>query len=486
MRFPLIAYLVGSILRVFGTTLVAPIGVALFYGEGWDAIGFALAGLTAICLGQASRHASGKATSDLRRIEALAAVAITWLSVALIGAIPYTWAGLPLIDSFFESMSGFTTTGATILSDFSILGRGLLFWRSLTQWLGGMGVLILFVAILPRLAIGMRKFFFDQVLASTDERLTPHIRRTASILWRLYAALTLLEAVALRIAGMPLYDAVCHSMTTLAAGGFSPNPESIMGYQNPALEWIICSFMFLAGANFALQYLTLHGRIKALFGNDEFRAYTSIGILSALLITLFIWQNTEGDFFSALRQGLFQALSILTTTGYASADYTQWNDQAQMILLLLMFVGGCAGSAAGGPKVLRYLLISRYTLLELRRTLHPRAILSVKLGTKVVPDDVMRTVIVFFLFYFLTFALYVTIIVGLGTDLVTGITATIATLGNVGPGLNLVGPMSNYGHLHPVSKLVLTSAMWIGRLEVLTVLALLRPEVWKTIHWKSS
>ena len=367
--------------------------------KGGMPLGLHLAGLTAICLGQASRHASGKVTSDLRRIEALAAVAITWLSVALIGAIPYTWAGLPLIDSFFESMSGFTTTGATILSDFSILGRGLLFWRSLTQWLGGMGVLILFVAILPRLAIGMRKFFFDQVLASTDERLTPHIRRTASILWRLYAALTLLEAVALRIAGMPLYDAVCHSMTTLAAGGFSPNPESIMGYQNPALEWIICSFMFLAGANFALQYLTLHGRIKALFGNDEFRAYTSIGILSALLITLFIWQNTEGDFFSALRQGLFQALSILTTTGYASADYTQWNDQAQMILLLLMFVGGCAGSAAGGPKVLRYLLISRYTLLELRRTLHPRAILSVKLGTKVVPDDVMRTVIVFFLFY---------------------------------------------------------------------------------------
>jgi len=382
-------------------------------------------------------------------------------------------------------MSGFTPTGATIFTDFSVFGRGVLFWRSLTQWLGGMGVITLFVAILPKLAMGVGRLFFAEAPGPTEEKLSPHVRKTAAVLWRLYAGLTLAEFLALSIAGMPLYDALCHAMTTLAAGGFSPHAQSIAGYDNAAVEWIICLFMFLAGANFALQYRALLGRPGVLVRDEEFRVYGAIVLVAALLVTGFLW-TAGGELDASVRHGLFQTLSILTTTGYASVDFQLWGDQTRMILLTLMFIGGCAGSAAGGPKVIRHVLIGRYTLTELRRTLHPRGVLPVKIGGKVVSDDVMRTVLVFFLFYILMVALCVIAVVLLGADLITGITATMATLGNVGPGLGQVGPMANYGHLHPLSKLVLTGAMWVGRLEVLTVLALLRPEVWRSSHWRAS
>jgi trk system potassium uptake protein TrkH len=345
-----------------------------------------------------------------------------------------------------------------------------------------MGVIALFVAILPRLAMGVGQLFFAEAPGPTDEKLTPKIGKTAAVLWRLYTGLTAAEFIALWIAGMSPYDAICHAMTTLAAGGFSPNPLSIAGYDSAAVEWIICGFMFLAGANFALQFRAL-SRPGLLVRNEEFRVYSVIVLVATVLVAGFLWQ-AGGQFTDTVRQGLFQTLSILTTTGYASVDFNLWGDQTRMILLVLMFIGGCAGSAAGGPKVLRHMLIGRYTLTELRRTLHPRAVLPVKAGGKVISDTVMRTVLVFFLFYVLTFALCAMAVILLGADLVTGVTATMATLGNVGPGLGDVGPMASYGHLHPLSKLVLTGAMWVGRLEVLTVLALLRLEVWSSAHWR--
>ena len=251
-----------------------------------------------------------------------------------------------------------------------------------------------------------------------------------------------------------------------------------MGYQNAAVEWIICAFMFLAGTNFALQYRALLGRHGALFRDDEFKVYAAIVAFSASGLAVFLWMGDGG---ASIRTALFQVLSILTTTGYASADFEVWTDQAKVILLALMFIGGCAGSAAGGPKVLRHVLVGRYTLSELRRTLHPRGVLPIKLGGKV---EIMRTVLVFFLFYILAFAVCTAVVIGFGADIVTGFTAAIATLGNIGPGLGQVGPMASYGHLHPASKVVLTAAMWIGRLEVLTVLALIRWEVWRSSHWR--
>ncbi len=484
MRLSIIIKVTGGILRVFGLMFLWPMAVVAYYEEWTDLGGFALAGVLAASIGQAMWLAGREREPDLRRIEALAVVAGTWLVVALLGSVPYLWVGLAPVDAVFESMSGFTTTGATIFTDFSLFGRGLLFWRSLTQWLGGMGVITLFVAILPRLAMGVGRIFFAEAPGPTDEKLTPHIRQTAVVLWRLYAGLTLAEFLALWVAGMPVYDSLCHAMTTLAAGGFSPHALSIAGYDNAAVEWIICVFMFVAGVNFALQYRALLGRPGVLVRDEEFRAYTGIVLVAALLVTGFLW-HAGGELAVAFRHGLFQTLSILTTTGYASVDFQLWSDQTRIILLGLMFIGGCAGSAAGGPKVIRHVLIGRYTLTELRRTLHPRGVLPVKIGGKVVPDGVMRTVLVFFLFYVLMFALCVMAVVLLGTDLITGISATMATLGNVGPGLGQVGPMANYGHMHPLSKLVLTGAMWIGRLEILTVLALLRPEVWRSAHWRT-
>jgi trk system potassium uptake protein TrkH len=482
MRLSIVVTITGGLLRGFGLMFLWPMVVAAYYREWTDLWGFVLAGVVAAGLGQLMRLAHSDREPELRRIEALAIVAGTWLVVAIVGAVPYVWVGLTPVDALFESMSGFTTTGATIFTDFDAFGRGLLFWRSLTQWLGGMGVIAVFVAILPRLAMGVGQLFFAEAPGPTDEKLTPKIGKTAAVLWRLYAGLTAAEFIALWIAGMSPYDAICHAMTTLAAGGFSPNPLSIAGYDSAAVEWIICGFMFLAGANFALQFRAL-SRPGLLVRNEEFRVYSVIVLVATVLVAGFLWQ-AGGQFTDTVRQGLFQTLSILTTTGYASVDFNLWGDQTRMILLVLMFIGGCAGSAAGGPKVLRHMLIGRYTLTELRRTLHPRAVLPVKAGGKVISDTVMRTVLVFFLFYVLTFALCAMAVILLGADLVTGVTATMATLGNVGPGLGDVGPMASYGHLHPLSKLVLTGAMWVGRLEVLTVLALLRLEVWSSAHWR--
>ncbi|HSL21085.1 MAG TPA: TrkH family potassium uptake protein [Vicinamibacterales bacterium] len=483
----IVSHLVGLLVRLFGLTLAPPAAVAASHREWGDAVGFAVAGAITLVLGHAMRRAGGSraeaAVERLRRAEGLAVVSATWLIIANLAAIPYVWAGIPPIDALFESMSGLTTTGATTFRDFTQYGRGIFFWRALTHWLGGMGVIALFVAVLPRLAIGGRQLFFAEAPGPTDEKLTPQIRQTAIALWGLYAALTFVEVLALALAGMPLFDAVCNSFATLAAGGFSPHPASIAGYQNTAAEWIIIVFMFLAGANFAVQYRVVRGYGRALVQDEEFRAYSGVVLVaSALLAAALIADGLESG--AAVRHAIFQTLSIITTTGFASVDFQLWTDQAKIVLLLLMFIGGCAGSAGGGPKVVRHLLMARFTIRELKRAVHPRAVLPVKLGGRVVPDDVMRDVVVFMLFYLLTFAVAAAIVIGFGADIVTGISATIACLGNIGPGFNQVGPMGHYADLHPVSKIVLTLAMWIGRLEVITVLVLFRWDLWRGARWR--
>jgi trk system potassium uptake protein TrkH len=271
-------------------------------------------------------------------------------------------------------------------------------------------------------------------------------------------------------------------MATLAAGGFSPHPLSLAGYDNAAYDWIITVFMFIAGANFALQYRAVRGGRVALMQDEELRAYSGVVLIAIVLLVGFLLRDGMG-LADALRHGAFQVASIISTTGFASVDFELWSPQAQMVLLLLMFIGGCAGSAGGGPKVVRHILMARITIRELKRTLHPRAILPVKLGGRVVPEHTLRDVQVFMLFYLLTFAVGAAIIAFLGADLMTALTASIACLGNTGPGFETVGPMANYAHLHPISRIVLTLEMWIGRLEVLTVLVLLRFEVWRSARW---
>lgn len=488
MRYSLVVHLCGVLIRMFGVVFAAPLAVAVGHGEFRDAVGFAVAAVVTLGLGQLMRQAGGESVEELveriRRVEGLAVVAAVWLVIAHLAAIPYVWAGLGPVDALFESMSGLTTTGATVLRDFADYGRAFFFWRSLTQWLGGMGVIALFVAILPRLSIGGRELFFAEAPGPSEDKVSPQIRRTAALLWRLYAALTVAQTVALWLAGLTWFDAVCHAMTTLAAGGFSPHPLSIAGYQNPAVEWIVIAFMFVAGANFALQYRALSRRdVGVLTADEELRAYTGIVVAASVLLVAAL--GVTGGIEPAVRTALFQVLSILTTTGYASVDFQVWSEQAKMVLLVLMFIGGCAGSASGGPKVVRHLLLARYTLQALRRTLHPRAVLPVKLGGRVVGDAIVQTVVVFFLFYLLVFSICTGIVVALGADMITGITATIACLGNIGPGFNQVGPMANFADLHPLSRIALTLAMWIGRLEVLTVLVVLRAETWRSGQWSA-
>lgn len=483
MRLINILQSAGGIIRLLSAAFIVPIIVAMLYREWGNIAGFVIGGVVSFGIGQVLVSLSRDTEADLRRIEALAVVAGSWLALAFLCAVPYLWSGFSVINALFESMSGITATGATIITDFETPPRSLFFWRAITQWLGGMGVITLVVAVLPRLSVGVRQLFVVETTAGpTEEKLAPQVRRTAISLWRLYTALTATLAVLLMIVGMPAYDALCHAMTTLAAGGFSPNAQSIMGYNSAIIEWIICFFMFLAGANFALQYRVLLGRPLVLFRDHEFKTYIGIIVVAVVALSLLLWHR-EGDT-APIRHAVFQTLSIITTTGYASVDFGLWTDQTKVVLLGLMFIGGCAGSAAGGPKVLRHMLMSRFTLVGLRRMLHPRAVLPVKLGSIVVPESVIRSVLLFFFFYILTFAVCVVVVISLGEDLETGITATFGALGNIGPGLGAVGPMLNYEEIHSVSKIVLIVAMWIGRLEIVTVLALLRLEVWTNSHWR--
>jgi trk system potassium uptake protein TrkH len=488
MRLSIVVHTTGMLVRLFGAMLLLPTAVAVWFREWNDCAGFAVTAAATMGVGVVMRRvggrAAGAAADRSRRVEGLAIVAGTWLLLAIVAAIPYVWSGLGFVDALFESMSGLTATGATIITDVRGLGRAVFVWRTVTMWLGGLGVIALFIAVLPRLAIGGRELFFAEAPGPTDEKLTPQLRQTALALWKLYALLTVAMIVALVAVGMPLFDAVSNALSTIAAGGFSPHPQSIGGYQSPAVEWVVTLFMFVAGANFALQYRAVRGGHASVVRDEELRAYAGIIIAASVAVTVFLMQDGMG-FADAVRHGLFQVVSILTTTGFASVDFQLWNDQAKMVLLLLMFIGGCAGSAAGGPKVVRHLLMARYTLRELKRTLHPRAVLPVKLGGRVVPESTLRDVQVFMLFYLLTFAVGAAIVVGFGADLMTGITATIACLSNVGPGFEAVGPMSTYAGLHPVSKIVLTLAMWIGRLEVLTVLVFFRVEPWRSMRWSA-
>ena len=503
MRLAVVAHTIGLILRVFGVLLVAPLAVDLIYGNRYDAGGFAVAGASAFIVGELARRLY-RGERHLNRIEGLAVVAFTWFVVSLFAAVPYWWSGVGVVDSAFESMSGLTTTGATILTDFSLYSEGLFFWRAMTQWLGGMGVIALFIAILPALAIAGRQLFFAEAPGPEEERLTPRIRQTAIRLWGLYVALTAAQVLLLLRFEMPLYDAVCNALTTMSAGGFSPNPQSIAGYQNPAAEWVFVAFIFIAGANYTLWYRFFRGKPLSLIRDEEFRVYLVVVIAASLLLGSFLYQFAQAPTEEYLagapnggvlqdasletiaRQSMFQVLTIVTTAGFAIDDFNLWPDSAKTVLLVLMFLGGCAGSAAGGPKLVRLWLVAKFTAAELFKALHPHGVRPVRLGKRVVSADVMQSIVAFLLLYLVIFVTSVMALVGLGADLITGITASIATLGNIGPGFGMVGPMASYADFDTISKGVLFVNMWVGRLEVMTVLIFLQPQLWRVARWRDS
>ena len=479
MRLLLVFGVVGQLLRVFSAAFVPPLLLALLDRQWWSAAYFAVALLASLLAGSVASKGLPK-KPVFRRSEALAVVAFTWLSIAAFAAIPYLFSGLAPVDALFESMSGLTTTGATVLTDFTQYSRSFFLWRAMTQWFGGLGVIALFVVVLPRLGIAGRQLFFAEASGAPSEAVSPKVRHGAQRLWILYSLLTALLAGLLMGAGFPVYEAILHSLTTMPAGGFSPHGSSIAGYANPTAEWVLVAFMVLAGTSFPLQYKVFTGRLLGFFRDGEFMFYLGFMGFGALGVA-FVLAGGLPDL-NQLRLGAFQAASLISSTGFANTDYDAWPDAAKALLVVVMVVGGCAGSAAGGQKSVRLLLVAKHAVREITRVLHPRAVLPLRYKRHPIPDDIMRAVFLLVGLFMLGYFAVGTLLVLLGADLVTGYSAALACLGNIGPAFGPAGPMGSYAAFPVSSKLVLIAAMWAGRLEIVTVLALLHRDVWRNIR----
>jgi trk system potassium uptake protein TrkH len=498
-------YFVGSILKYLAVAPLLPAVVAVLYGE--SLLPFLATIALMVALGVALEQL--RTDPDLGHREAFLLVGLTWIVVPLVGMTPYLIAGhgtvADPVNALFESMSGFTTTGSTVLGEISFErhSRSILMWRQLTQWLGGMGILVLMVAILPELSVGGAQVINEEAPGPALEKLTPRIQDTARTLWKIYLGFTVAAATVyygLHLLGlapnMDLYSAVAHALTTLPTGGFSPQARSVEAFA-PIVQWAVIPFMVVAGINFALFWYVLSGEPRQLTRNDEFRSYLfAIAVVGALLtVLLFTGLGLEqlptnvdplpGNLENSLRQSLFQTVAIVTTTGYASMDFNTWDQSTQLILLLAMFLGGSAGSAAGSVKIVRWLLIGRTMSRELFTSVHPDAVRPVRFTEEAVDEGTLRGVLIFTMTFLVIFAVSTVVIyldslrTGLELSAIEAVSASIATLGNIGPGVGVVGPMNNFLPFSDAAKLYMVFLMWIGRLEILSVLVLLTPSYWR-------
>ncbi len=422
----------------------------------------------------------GNINKHIGKREGYIIVSLTWVIVSLFGTLPFLISGaIPeFTDAFFETMSGFTTTGASILTDIESFPKGLLFWRSMTHWVGGMGIIVLSVAILPVLGIGGMQLYAAEMPGPTKDKLHPRITQTAKRLWGIYLILTIAETILLVSGGMNLFDALCHTFGTLATGGFSTQNNSITGY-SPFIQYVIIVFMILAGTSFTLHYFALHGQLKKVWRNEEFRCFIYLIFFSGLIITLSLIILSVEPIEKAIRDSLFQVVSIITTTGYITANYMLWPGVLWFIIFMLMFVGGMAGSTGGGIKVVRQLLLFKNSTLELKRLIHPQAIIPVRLSGKAVSGDIIYKIMAFFLIYMIIFVFGTLFMSILGLDFESAIGSTVATLGNIGPGIGMVGPDDNYAEIPIIGKWFLSFLMLLGRLELFTVLILFSKAFWK-------
>ncbi len=483
MNYRVILNVLGIVIKFLGISMLAPLLVALYYHEPGSIRIFAVSSVMAFVTGLLLENIFRSEFEELSHRESIVIVAMGWLLAAVFGCVPFLLAGISPIDSLFEAMSGFTTTGSSILPDIEMYSnnnfKSIIFWRSMTQWLGGMGIIVLVLAILPRIAVAGRQMFKSEAPGPIKDKLKPRLKDTAQILWRVYIIFTVLEIVLLFYAGMTLYDATVHSFSTLATGGFSSKNLSIGAYDCINIELIILVFMFIGGSNFNLFYRTLNVNWKSLISDREFQIYTMIILASIAVIALQLW-GAGKTIEEATRYASFQVVSIITTTGFVSTDFNIWPESTKLVLLLLMFVGGSAGSTAGALKVVRVVLLMKYSIREIYKSIHPKMVKPIRLGDTVISEDVMQAIFSFFILYLTVFAGSSLVLSILGLDFMSSISASATTLGNVGPGLgSQVGPMANFASLHFLGKLVLILNMWIGRLEVMTVLVLFVPSFWK-------
>lgn len=475
----MITRVIGFLLIVEGGFMFTGIPFSLYYCDKcYDLIYSGL--ITAGAGGLMMLIAWNPKNKNIGKREGYIIVSLTWVVISLFGTLPYLFSGaIPAFtNAFFETMSGFTTTGASILTDIESLPRGILFWRSLTHWIGGMGIIVLSVAILPVLGIGGMQLFVAEMPGIQPDKLHPRITQTAKRLWAIYLLLTVVQTALLLFGGMDLLNALCHTFGTVATGGFSTQNTSIAGY-SPFIQYVIIIFMILAGTNFTLHYFALHGRFRRVWKNEEFRKYIYLFSIVTLLLTASLMLLRHEELELAFRESLFQVVSIITTTGYVSADYLLWPGILWMVIFLLMFVGGSAGSTGGGIKVVRQLLLFKNSGMELKRLVHPNALIPVRLNGKAVNQEIIFKVMAFFLIYIIIFAFGILVMSMLGLDFETAIGASAATLGNIGPGIGEVGPTGNYASIPVFGKWFLSFLMLLGRLELFTVLIILTPAFWK-------
>lgn len=479
INFTLIARILGFLLIIESIFMLTALPIG-WYFHGREIHSMVVATLVTFISGLLMFLFNRKSTNVLGKREGYIIVTLTWLIISFFGALPFYLGGaIPsFTDAFFETMSGFTTTGSSILTNVESMPMDLLYWRSLTHWMGGMGIIVLSVAILPILGIGGMQLFMAEMPGVTYDKLHPRITSTAKRLWGIYVLLTVMQFLLLWAGEMNWFDAMNHTFATMATGGFSTRNNSVAAF-GPYSQYIIILFMVLAGTNFTLHYFALHGRLRQVFKDEEYRGYMLLILFSTIIITIGLFLSGNKDIEANFRDALFNVTSILTTTGFATSNYLQWPVFLYMIIFLLMFVGGSAGSTGGGMKVIRQMLLIKNSWMELRRSIHPNAVLPVKFNGKSVPQEIIYKVMAFFLMYILIFALGVLLLSALGLNFETSVGASIASLGNIGPGIGLVGPIHNYAFLPDAAKWLLTMLMMLGRLELFTVLMLFSPHFWR-------
>ncbi len=481
MNFPLVLNLTGAVLVLVSFFMMIPVAVSALTSRVdfkpllYSALLTMVAG--AVLYVMNSRHRK----EEFRHRDVFMVVTLTWVAVSLFGSLPYLLSGVmdSFTDAYFEAMAGFTTTGATVLTDIESVPDGVLFWRSFTQWLGGMGIILFALAVLPFLGSKGMHFFKAEVPEITVDRLRPRIIDTAKSLWYIYALLTGMAFVLYLAGGMSIFDAVNHAFTTLATGGFSTRNASIADYQSAYIDGVATVFMFLAGVNYTLYFYGLRGSPGRFLKSTEFRLYLSLAVISTLLIAFSVYGASYRTVGESLRYASFQAVSIMTTTGYATADYELWAPFAKILLVVLMFCGGMIGSTGGGMKQIRVLLMFRQGYRELYQLIHPHAITTVKVDGKVFSKEVLGS-IWGFLFLFVLIAIVATLgMAALGQDIVTAASTVVSAMSNVGPALGAAGPTDNYASIPAAGKWILAFCMLVGRLEIYTVMVLLVPKFWK-------
>lgn len=482
MRLTYLVYTFSLIMKYFGMMLLVPIVVAVIFHEYSAIHPFVIASASAIVTSfLIKRIVPGakqiKTINDIKKSEGLTIVCFSWIFAVLFAAIPYLFFGIEPINALFEATSGITTTGATTFSHFDY-PHALFFWRSFTQWLGGMGIIVLFIAVLPQFAIGGRQMFFAETPGPTEEKFTPRIKSTAAALWKVYAGLALIEFIALKLCGMDAFEAICHTFSSISGGGFSPQADSIIGYSH-SIMWIITIFMFLAGSSFNLQYKALTKlNPLVLFKNEEFRVYFGMVVGVAFLLAVSLFANMHYTVDDSITHAFFNVSSLVSSTGFCSADYANWDYTSKILLFVIMLFGSCASSAGGGLKVARWLLIFKIMKSEMMKILHPKAVYNIKIGNYSVPKDILYQTLMFVSFYFAIIAFSALLIAVIEKDTMISIVGSVAAVGNIGPGFGAIGPLGNFSDLQSSTKIILILDMLAGRLELIPFLVLFQRDLW--------